>query len=209
MKIKFIALSLCLIASANVVKGQDNGKKFTPSTNKHEIRISASDNLTLSLADAFSRGLSDALTGSKESDEKGTLGYGIGYRYTINRFRVGGDLVFSQTSSKLTLAGESSPSVKQKDLNFLILPTAEFIYYKRNLVELYGSAAVGANLVRHTEKGLTEAGKAAAGKADFSPSFAYQVNPIAIRVGNDRIGGFLEGGLGHKGILTAGISLRF
>ena len=179
MKIKFIALSLCLIASANVVKGQDNGKKFTPSTNKHEIRISASDNLTLSLADAFSRGLSDALTGSKESDEKGTLGYGIGYRYTINRFRVGGDLVFSQTSSKLTLAGESSPSVKQKDLNFLILP------------------------------GLTEAGKAAAGKADFSPSFAYQVNPIAIRVGNDRIGGFLEGGLGHKGILTAGISLRF
>ena len=46
MKIKFIALSLCLIASANVVKGQDNGKKFTPSTNKHEIRISASDKLS-------------------------------------------------------------------------------------------------------------------------------------------------------------------
>ena len=42
-----------------------------------------------------------------------------------------------------------------------------------------------------------------------SDVFAYQVNPIALRVGNHRIGGFLEAGLGYKGFLTAGVSLRF
>lgn len=64
-------------------------------------------------------------------------------------------------------------------------------------------------MTRHTETGLTEAGKASARKADLSTSFAYQVNPIALRVGNDRIGGFLEAGLGYKGFVTAGVSLRF
>ena len=49
----------------------------------------------------------------------------------------------------------------------------------------------------------------AAKKADLSTSFAYQVNPIALRVGNDRIGGFVEAGLGNKGFLTAGVSLKF
>ena len=49
----------------------------------------------------------------------------------------------------------------------------------------------------------------AAKKADLSTSFAYQVNPIALRVGNDRIGSFVEAGLGNKGFLTAGVSLKF
>lgn len=56
---------------------------------------------------------------------------------------------------------------------------------------------------------MTDAGKKAAKKADLSTSFAYQVNPIALRVGNDRIGGFVEAGLGNKGFLTAGVSLKF
>lgn len=209
MKFKFIALSLCMVASANIVKGQNNDKKFSPSDNRHEFRVAASDGLTLTTVDVLGMGLSDALTGTKRSDEKATMVYSVGYRYALNRFRLGGDLGFTKTSSQLTLNGETSPSIKEKELNFLVLPTAEFIYFKRRLVELYGSASAGVNLVRHTEKGLTDAGKSAAQKASLSTNFAYQVNPIAIRVGNDRVGGFIEGGLGHKGFLTAGVSLRF
>lgn len=128
----------------------------------------------------------------KLPDQSNSMVYGIGYRYALNRFRLGGDLGFAQSSSQLTLSGEKTPSIKEKELNFLILPTAEFVYYKRRLVELYGTAAAGVNLVRHTEKGLSEAGKAAARQTDLSTSFTYQINPIALRVGNDHIGGFLE-----------------
>ena len=46
-------------------------------------------------------------------------------------------------------------------------------------------------------------------KANFSTDFAYQVNPIAVRVGNERVGGFVEAGLGNKGFLTAGLSFKF
>lgn len=208
MKIKFIALLLCAAVSSNVAKGQETTHN-TQSMNRHEIRLSASDGLTLGLANVFGMGLSDAVTGSKRSDEKSSLVYSLGYRYSIARFRVGADLGFAQSTGKLTLIGETAPSLKEKDLNFMLLPTVEFVYFKRGVVELYGGASAGVNLVNHTEKSLNKTAASSAKKNDLSTNFAYQVNPIALRVGNQRIGGFLEAGLGYKGFVTAGVSLRF
>ena len=208
MKIKFIALLLCAAVSSNVAKGQETTHN-AQSMPRHEIRLSASDGLTLGLANVFGMGLSDAVTGSKRSDEKSSLVYSLGYRYSIARFRVGADLGFVQSTSKLTLIGETAPSLKEKDLNFMLLPTVEFVYFKRGVVELYGGASAGVNLVNHTEKSLNQTATSNAKKSDLSTTFAYQVNPIALRVGNQRIGGFLEAGLGYKGFVTAGVSLRF
>lgn len=200
MKFKVFVLSLCIFAGVNMANAQDN---------RHEIRVSVSDGLTQSAVDVLGLGLTDAVTGSKRTDEKASIVYGLGYRYAVGRFRVGADLGFAHTTSKLTLSGDKMPSIKERELNFMILPTAEFVYLKSRLVELYGNASAGVSLKRHTETGLTEAGKAAAAKADLNTSFAYQVNPIALRVGNETIGAFVEAGLGHKGFITAGLSFRF
>lgn len=209
MKFKFIALSLFAVASVNAVNAQTTGAGKFQQENKHEFRLGVSDGLTMGSVNILGMGIEDAITGNKRSDENYSLTYGLGYRYALNRFKVGADLGFSHMNSKLTLSGDQTPSIKEKELNFLVLPTAEFTYYKKELVELYGTAAAGINLNRHTETGLTEAGKRTARKADLTTSFAYQVNPIAIRVGNNRIGGFLEAGLGNKGFVTAGVSLKF
>lgn len=200
MKFKVFVLSLCIFAGVNMANAQDN---------RHEIRVSVSDGLTQSAVDVLGLGLADAVTGSKRTDEKASIVYGLGYRYAVGRFRVGADLGFAHTTSKLTLSGDKMPSIKERELNFMILPTAEFVYLKSRLVELYGNASAGVSLKRHTETGLTEAGKAAAAKAGLNTSFAYQVNPIALRVGNETIGAFVEAGLGHKGFVTAGLSFRF
>lgn len=200
MKFKVFVLSLCIFAGVNMANAQDN---------RHEIRVSVSDGLTQSAVDVLGLGLADAVTGSKRTDEKASIVYGLGYRYAVGRFCVGADLGFAHTTSKLTLSGDKMPSIKERELNFMILPTAEFVYLKSRLVELYGNASAGVSLKRHTETGLTEAGKAAAAKADLNTSFAYQVNPIALRVGNETIGAFVEARLGHKGFITAGLSFRF
>lgn len=207
MKLKAIVLSLCVASSISAVRAES---KFTPSENKHDIRLSVSDGSTLTMSSIFGSGLSDALLGSKRTDDKIIGVFGLGYRYNIQRFRVGGDFGFAQRTSKLTMNGEKTPSIEERNLNFIILPTAEFIYFKRNIVELYGSAAAGVNLSRDSEKGLNEEGKKLAStKSSLSTSFAYQINPIAVRVGNDRIGGFVEAGFGTKGFVTAGLSLGF
>ena len=198
MKFRSIVLSLCVLASINLIKGQ--------TSNRNQIRFSVSDGLTLSTVDILGTGLSDAVIGGKRSDQKGTLLYGLGYRYTLNRFKVGIDLGFARSSSKLTFTDENSPSIKEHNLNFLILPTAEFVYFRKGLFEMYGSAGAGINLERHTEDALNSK---ASHKSDLNTSFAYQVNPVGISIGNNRIGGFLEAGLGSKGFITAGMNLKF
>lgn len=206
MKLKFFALSLFMVAGLNMVNAQNSTKDFVSNDRKHDLRISVSDGLTQGSVDILGMGIEDAITGTKRSDSKYSLVYGFGYRYGINRFRVGADLGFGMSSSKLALVGESAPSIKEKELRLLILPTAEFVYYKRRLIELYGSAAAGMNFTRHSESPISKGGSS---KANLSSSFAYQVNPIALRVGNDRVGGFVEAGLGTKGFLTAGVSFKF
>lgn len=173
MKLKFLALSLVMVAGVNMVNAQNTTKNFISEDRKHDIRLSVSDGLTQGTSDILGMGIGDAILGRKRSDSKTSLTYGFGYRYRINRFRVGADLGFGMSSSKLALAGEQSPSIKEKDLRFLVLPTAEFVYFKRRLVELYGSGAAGVNLSRYTETALTK--NAIAGKSSFSTDFAYQV----------------------------------
>ena len=210
MKIRSIILSLCIATCINAVQAQTKSSRFTPSENKNDIRISISDGTPMTMTNIFGAGFADAILGSKRTDEKVLGVFGLGYRYTIQRFKVGGDLGFAHVSSKLAYTGQKAPSVKEKELNFLVLPTAEFTYFRRGVVELYGTASAGVNMKRHSESALTAEGRnLAKSKSSFSADFAYQVNPIAIRVGNDRIGGFVEAGFGTKGFATAGISLGF
>ena len=109
----------------------------------HEIRIAVSDGITLSMASFLGMGLSDWVTGTKRSEIQSTGVYGIGYRYAINRFKVGADVGFINITSELKYANEKTPSLKEKSRDILVLPTGEFIYYKRGVISLYGSASAG------------------------------------------------------------------
>ena len=212
MKLSFKMYTLASFMLLAVMSANAQDKKNSDvSYNKHDIRISYSDGLTLGGASFWGMGLADAITGTKRSDEQSTGVFGLGYRYALNkRFKLGLDLGFAKVTSKVTSSPDKTPSIKEKELNFLVLPTAEFVYLRRNLFQLYGSASAGVDFTRHYETGLTERGKdLAQKKSKFETDFAYQVNPIGLRVGNNRFGGFVEAGLGYKGFVTAGISLGF
>lgn len=208
--VKLYTLVACMMLAVFSANAQDKNN-FDIDFNRHDIRIGYSDGLTLGGASFWGMGLSDAITGTKRSDAQSTGVFGLGYRYTLNkRFKLGMDLGFAKVTSKITNSPDKTPSVKEKELNFLVLPTAEFVYLRRNLFQLYGSFSAGVDFTRHYETGLTERGKELAQKkSKFETGFAYQVNPIGLRIGNNRIGGFVEAGLGYKGFVTAGLSLGF
>ncbi|MBM6991761.1 MAG: hypothetical protein I3J02_00600 [Prevotella sp.] len=208
MKIKVFALSLCLVAGLGQTQATPSSRYS--SDKRSEFRIGYSDGLTLGTASFWGMGIGDALTGTKRQDQKGSGVIGLGYRYSLNRFRVGLDLGFASVSSKYDYAGSKQKDIKETQINFIVMPVAELTYYKKGVVELYGSVAAGIDLTNTKEEGLTETGKAHADtKARNATDFAFQVNPIAVCVGNDHIGGFLEAGVGTKGFLTAGVSLKF
>ena len=206
-KIKLFAAASLLCLGTMSMKANNSSDD---SSRPHSFRISYSDGLTLSGSSFWGMGLSDALLGTKRSDERTTGVYGIGYRYALKRLNLGVDLGFATVKSKTTYTGDASPSIEEKELNLLVLPTAELVYFKRSLFSLYGSAAAGMNFNRRSEKGLTAMGRENALKdSHFSQEFAYQVNPIGVRIGNKYIGGFIEGGIGYKGFVTAGLSFNF
>ena len=207
MNFKIFTLAVFLLTPGLKGMAQNNDLD----KNRHAVNISYSDGLTLGGASFWGMGLADAITGTTRSNEQSTGVFGLGYRYSLSkRMKLGMDIGFAKVSSHVTAKGDKGPSYKEKELNLLVLPTAEVIYLKRNLFQLYGSAAAGINLTRHSETAKTEKGKelVQAG-SHFNQEFAYQVNPIGVRFGNKRIGGFVEAGLGYRGFITAGISLGF
>ncbi len=204
-----LMLAVCLITGCCAANAQRDNGEFDYNDGHHEFRLGGSDGLTLTTVSFWGMGLDDVLNGTTRSDITSTGVLGIGYRYGINRFRVGLDFGFTQLSSKITKDGETAPYIKENEMDFLVLPAAEMIYLKKGLFELYGSVAVGVDVSRYSEKGLTSEGsKATLPRSEVSTNFAFHVNPIALRVGNNSIGGFLEVGLGYKGFVTAGVSMR-
>lgn len=208
--IRMYATVIFISLSVLAVGAQDNHNTDI-NANRHQINISYSDGLTLGGASFWGIGLADAITGTHRTDECSTGVFGLGYRYAFTqRFRLGLDFGFAKITSKLTTEADTSPSIKEKELNFLVLPTAEFVYLRHKFFQLYGSASVGIDLSRHYESGLTKRGnELAQEKSKFDSEFAFQINPIGIRVGNNSIGGFIEAGLGYRGFITAGVSLGF
>lgn len=177
---------------------------------KHEIRAGISDAAGIVIGEGLGNALSNAIisgfTGVKIKDNKSkTLGmFELGYRYQLSdRVKIGADLSYLQIDrSYQTTIAETTTRYTRRGEYLLVLPTAEFAYIKTPLLTFYGTAAAGVLTGRDKE---LSSGKRYGGN---SLSFAFQVNPVGLRVGK-KIGAFAELGYGYKGIATAGVSLRF
>ena len=182
-----------------------------PAEGAHEIRVSISDGLPLSITSFLGMGLADIFVGARRTDSQSSGVMSVGYRYVTSRIRAGIDLSVIGISSKLVYDDEVEPSAKEHVTYFMVLPTAEFTYYRHAAIEVYGTAAVGVNLSHKGYKGMNGGGERVAAQDDayLSSDFAFQINPIGLRLGSARIAGFIEAGLGYKGFVTVGTSYRF
>lgn len=107
----------------------------------------------------------------------------LGYRYLLSEeIRVGADF------------GYHSGMYQDSHLReYNIAGSIDFTYSRGRTVEFYGSAGAGYGLFtgNHVNK------------------FLYQVNPLAMRLGNGSLVGFAELGWGYRGLITSGLAYRF
>ncbi|MGL5787392.1 MAG: hypothetical protein ACRCX4_11325 [Bacteroidales bacterium] len=211
---KRIFIFIAILLSVTFLSHANESRQTDMYPNKHEIRLSVSDGTPLNISNFLGTAIGDAITGT-ERDRIEICGiFGIGYRYAISRWKVGGDIGFASLTNRVKSSFYGSMTRNtESNIHFLILPTGELTYFKRKKVTLYSSAAIGAILSRSSyssdyffENRFIEN---SFNYSDFYATFAFQVNPIAIRVGNERIGGFMELGVGYKGFISAGISILF
>lgn len=179
-------------------------------TRKHELRAYYGETLTFDIANLIGNSLTDALSGL-HTDMKGYGAFGLGYRYSINRFGLGADVSYIGYRNDIRIQKDNPIDFRVNENYFVVLPTADFTYFKSGILRLYGGVGVGAMVGLKSQKSLTNDGKEYLKTNAYdknSVNLAFQVNPIAIRLGNDRIGGFLEAGFGMKGLVNVGLSLK-
>lgn len=192
----------CFFISTNV-----NGQERYPES-KHEIRAQVSDGFPLTITEAFIDVFSD-LAGNRDSEDiSGTAHFGVGYRYHFRKnFSAGLDLSYQKVTNHFTYASNDSgnPEKKGEDaINMiLIMPAAAFKYIHRPKFQLYGNVAAGL-AIGSSEETVADG---APSIEDSTTGFAFQINPIGVRVGR-KIAGFAELGFGYRGIITVGLSVN-
>jgi hypothetical protein len=183
---------------------------------RHIFRASWSDATPLLIADLFVEGLSSAVTGTetKMDDFKGMVT--LGYRYKLSRLAVGADVSYANLSQRVRLPAEefstgSEFSIRERGNYFLFMPALEFVYVKLPFVDFYTSMAVGYMYSSVEQTGLTSLGNSflAHSEKPGGSSFAFQYNPLGIRVGVDRLAAFAEAGIGFRGFVCLGVDYRF
>ncbi|KIO75856.1 hypothetical protein TH53_18390 [Pedobacter lusitanus] len=119
----------------------------------------------------------------------------LGYRHQITeKIKLGGDFGYQGGTCLATRVNE-----------FTLAASTDFDYSTGRVIELYGTMSAGYRIVT--------------GKPEYAAlyqnrdgkgtnRFIYQINPIAMRVGNGRISGFAELGWGYRGLGTIGIACR-
>ncbi|WP_369616205.1 hypothetical protein [Flavobacterium sp. CFS9] len=144
------------------------------------------------------------ITGVRYKDAKSTT-FGMfeaGYRYNIGeRFKAGGDLSYLRTEDKFEKSDTNPNTVTRKSNYYMGMIIGQYSYIKTSFIDFYGSGGIGAISLSTKEEGN-------GGYKDNALGFAFQVNPVGLRVGKT-FGAFVELGFGYKGIATEGLNYKF
>lgn len=178
--------------------------------NRHEFRAFYGDRISFNIANLLTTGFLDAISGSATT-VKGYGVYGLGYRYSVGRVGLGADISYIGYRNDVRLKAGNPIDFKMYENYFFVLPSVDLTYIQRGVFRFYGGISVGTALGLSSEKSQTDDGKnylSSASPKNTSVNLAFQVNPIGLRIGNDKIGGFLEAGFGMKGLLNLGVSLK-
>lgn len=172
---------------------------------EHEIGVGygymSTEQFSIVLVEALSTGIISSFTG----DSYTTKSYqfigpiSINYKYFFKeKLSIGGSFLFS--SNKIEYENNKNILSNVQLNTFSILPRLDFYYIRNPKFALYGNIGIGAVLMTSqykTNKDLNEIGA----------TFAFQVTPLAMRIGRE-FGFVLELGIGSHGLANAGFSYR-
>lgn len=115
----------------------------------------------------------------------------------------GGSASYNQTKGDLYNVGSLEGEIKRNFLTVAI--EGQYRYQNLKKVQLYSGVGIGYSIGNETLTASVGSGKQSS--SGSINRFAWQINVIGMRLGNN-IGGFIELGYGYKGIINAGLSIQ-
>lgn len=196
-----VGIIVCFILLLNIAQAKVYSSCPYP---QHEIGVSygymSIDQLAVRLGSEFAGHLIlPIFSGNEFQNEKyRSIGpVSVNYKYFFKeRLSVGGSLVYSKTH--LTYDDLIGNHYSDTYHAVTLLPKFDFYYVRNPKFALYGNVGLGVTIFKATDDQDYN---------DRAASFAFQVTPIAMRVGRD-FGFVLEFGFGSQGFVNGGVSYR-
>lgn len=136
-----------------------------------------------------------------ERDTRGTIGaWSIGYnRYASARWSVGAMVNYQRYRHEFTFSNDAQGTARDRFIT--LMGRTDYRWVNKPNFQMYSGLALGASF-------MSVQSISPANIESTTTLFAFQVNPLCFRFGN-QIGFFVETGLGFNGLLAAGLSGRF
>lgn len=137
---------------------------------------------------------------NKKTDTKFIGTYGIDYYYQVNSwFRPGAKVVYEGLST--TIYDSTDALVNHYNTSTLsFMASTQFSYLNKKHVKLYSGIDLGVATIFDDNKESS---------SSSTTLFAFNLTPIGIQIGNDRIFGFVETNIGMDALVKAGFGVRF
>lgn len=141
----------------------------------------------------------EGVTYTEDISHTGALRMGYNF-YPYERWAVGVQGTYERVGDQLTFSNGLVGNKRADVATFMVY--SDYKWLNKPMFQMYSGGGLGASFYHFYRVGGTP-------KISFrSTTFAFQFNPIGMRVGK-QIGFFLEMGLGWNGIVNAGISGKF
>lgn len=172
---------------------------------QHEVGVGygymSTEQFSIVITDAISNGIIKSFTGDNYSTKSyqfiGPIS--LNYKYFFkDRLSIGASILFS--SNKIEYVDKKNIVYNVRLNTFSLIPRFDFYYIRNPKFALYGNIGLGAVLMTSQYKTKTDLN-------DLGATFAFQVTPLAMRIGRD-FGFVLELGIGSHGLAEAGFSYR-
>ncbi|MBR5982385.1 MAG: hypothetical protein IK025_01515 [Bacteroidales bacterium] len=145
-------------------------------------------------------GVANGLANNYKTDTKFVGTYGLDYYYQVNSWlRPGAKIVYEGLTT--SVYDTTNALVNHYNTSTLsVMPSVQFSYLNRKYVKLYSGIDLGVAVIFDDNK---------QGSSLSTTLFAFNITPIGIRVGNDRIFGLVETNIGMDALIKGGFGVRF
>lgn len=208
----FIPKTLLLAAAllvAQTTMARNNDRPFSQPRSTMRVGIGwlSTDDILLRLGDAFGIVFSAGLY-SPEYEDNLNVNYLFDYRYHFNdRWSLGASATYGDVSKALySGSGDDRQLAKRVRQNYMsLLVQSDITYWRNDVVRLYGGLGLGVTSLYNCY--LYDAGTA---PVEFKDQyhFNFHLSAFGIECGR-RVGGFLELGVGCRGLVNCGAYVRF
>lgn len=166
---------------------------------QHEISVGYGVVGVTDIATIFGNMFAGAFTG--EVDELNTTGeISAQYLYNFNNtWSIGCAAMYTGTT-----AYNKERTCKQTDSFIALMPTVRATWFHSSHFGMYSRAAIGGliDFANTTNTGSTNGTKK---ESSTSGNVAFQVSPVCMEFGSNKVSGFLELGFGMQGMFMAGV----